>query len=265
MKVPKKYLIFLSLLLFLFWFPNDIASEEIAKGNIIGFVYAQDGTTPLEGAIVKARNITTGNMFQSEKSDKYGTYLIRNVENGVYVIGVESREGGFNGDGLVGVRVAHNETAKMSVSLRSYNQKVVSAMHQVSQKLKSDGKVHVGKVVAFNPSSKMADVSITQGLLKMNDRIHIKGRETFFYQDLNVLTQEGNPVEVVLPGDDASIGLKRTAVANDDIYVVRNKRSFPLYLIPVGVATVVAGNSAIVKNDITVQDNPNAASPFRKQ
>ncbi|MGZ5488487.1 MAG: hypothetical protein ACXWF4_08140, partial [Candidatus Aminicenantales bacterium] len=34
--------------------------QESAKGNLIGFVFGADGSTPVAGAVVVVKNLTTG-------------------------------------------------------------------------------------------------------------------------------------------------------------------------------------------------------------
>lgn len=251
-------------ILSLFWLPANLSSEEAVKGNLIGFVYAQDGTTPLEGAIVKAKNIASGIVYESDISDQYGAYRINDVERGIYIIGVETTIGDFNIDDLVGLRIKANETAKLSLSLRSYKQKLASAIQEVNEELKESGEALIGRVVEYNSSTRMAKVAVTRGLLRVNDRIHTRGQVTDFYQDLHILRKEGNPIDVIFPLENATIGLNKKAVPNDGIYVVKKRKALPLYLVPVGVAAIVAGSSSIIKGVAKVQDEPVAASPFKK-
>ena len=113
----------------LFCYPIALKSENVAKGNIVGFVYDMDGTTPLEGAVVKVKNISTDVVYESTKSDILGIFKIKGLENGIYLYGVMTPNGDFNSDGLVGIRIQGNETAKMSISL---TQQVI---HQIMEPL----------------------------------------------------------------------------------------------------------------------------------
>lgn len=64
--------------------PVVLIAEEVSTGNMIGYVYKKDGKTPIKGAVVKIRNIATGEEFSSEPTDDSGTYEINNVPEGVY-------------------------------------------------------------------------------------------------------------------------------------------------------------------------------------
>jgi len=100
---------------------ENIVKANTANGNIIGFVYAQDGTTPLNGAVVKFLNISTNSVYESSQSDTNGIFKINGIETGLYIFGVITPQGDFILDDLVGVRVQKNETAKLSISLTPYN------------------------------------------------------------------------------------------------------------------------------------------------
>jgi len=94
------------------------AAEKInERSDIIGFVYAKDGTTPLEGASVKFLNVSSNSIYESSKSDANGVFKIEGIESGLYVFGVITPQGDFILDDLVGIRVKENETVKLSVSL----------------------------------------------------------------------------------------------------------------------------------------------------
>jgi len=94
----------------------DLKAEESGKGNMIGFVYQKDATTPIEGAVVKLRNVATGTGYESTKSDKLGIFKVEDVEEGLYLVGVSAEEGDFNLNNLIGIRA--NETAKVSFALK---------------------------------------------------------------------------------------------------------------------------------------------------
>jgi hypothetical protein len=94
----------------------DLKAEETGKGNMIGFVYQKDATTPIEGAVVKLRNVATGTGYESTKSDKLGIFKVEDVEEGLYLVGVSAEEGDFNLNNLIGIRA--NETAKVSFALK---------------------------------------------------------------------------------------------------------------------------------------------------
>ena len=127
----KYFFIGLSLTLLFFLSPSSLRNEDIPKGNIIGFVYAQDGTTALEGATVKVKNISTGAVYESSKSDSLGVFRIKGVERGIYIYGVVTASGDFNSIEPIGIRVRENETAKLSISINPYKKQVASAVQEI--------------------------------------------------------------------------------------------------------------------------------------
>lgn len=104
-----------ALVTFVIFCSNYIFAAKANTGNLIGFVYAEDGTTPVEGAVLKARNISTGKVYKSTKTDELGMFKIE-LDHGTYIAGVSTKEGDFNLNGLIGIKA--NETAKISLALK---------------------------------------------------------------------------------------------------------------------------------------------------
>ena len=82
-------------------FPIAIAAQEAKVGKLNGFVYADDGKKPLADAVVLIRETTTERTYQSEKSDKKGTYKIENIIPGTYAIGIQYDGKDYNVDVLI--------------------------------------------------------------------------------------------------------------------------------------------------------------------
>ncbi len=99
----------------LFTCPSIFSSEE-GEGNLIGFIFQEDGTTPVKGAVLKIRNIATAELLESEKSDENGIVKIQGIEQGMYVAGVTSNEGNFNFKNIIGIE--SNSTEKLSIALK---------------------------------------------------------------------------------------------------------------------------------------------------
>jgi len=152
-KSGKSNLILISVMVLLLCFPAFLRSES-AKGNIIGFVYGQDGTTPLEGAVVKVKNIATGTVYESSKSDTNGVFTIVGIESGVYLYGVLTPQGEFNSENYFGLRVSEGETAKLSIALTPYEQKVAAAIQAVYSEQAESGEALVGTVIDYSPVRK---------------------------------------------------------------------------------------------------------------
>jgi hypothetical protein len=250
----KNLFVLVTLAFFLLTAPYFFASETVTKGNVIGFLYAKDGTTPLEGGIVKFKNLTSGTIFESSKSDSNGIFRVQGIESGIYTYGVLTPDGDFNADNLVGFRIQENETAKMSIAVNPYSKEEASAVSQIYKDQQVAGESLVGTVADFNPSTQIAQVQIVKGLLRVKDKIHAKGKTTDFYQQVSILMAGSSSARQVLPGQMASVKLERKAFQGDLIYVVVNKNLFPLFLAPLGVASILAGTSAVNYGIVKIND-----------
>lgn len=243
----KKCLLSLGLAVALVGLAASASGLETGKGNLLGFVFEQDGTTPVAGAVVAVRNITTGTVRQSEKSDNQGIFRFSSLEPGLYALGVSSGRGDFNAADVVGV--APNETAKITVALSPFEPAVASAAQQVTKDQKEKGESWIGRVVSYNPGSKEAVVSIERGLLQVGDKIHVltapRGQGTDFFQEATVLKISSASVKRILVGQRGLVSLEKPALPNDDVYVSCKRGVPPFFLLPLGVA-LVAGGAAIV-------------------
>jgi len=240
----------------IFCYPNFLRSKNVPKGNIVGFVYAEDGTTPLEGAVVEVKNISTDAVYESSKSDSLGVFKIEGVEKGVYIYGVKTAQGDFNSDGLIGVIIREDETAKLSISLTPYEKRVASAIKEVYEEQKIAGESLVGRVVNYNPDTRIAEVFITKGLLRLDNRVYVKGEVTDFYQDVNLFELEGSSVGNLFAGQTASIAVKNKVEIGDLIYTASKSGILSLSSSPLGDASVIAGSSGIVLGVTVLHDGP---------
>jgi hypothetical protein len=116
-KKPTYLSISLIVLFLLICSPLSLRCEKGGEGNIIGFVYDKDGTTPLDGAIVKFLNVATDAVYESSETDSNGLFKVVGVANGIYIFGVLTPRGDFVLDDLIGVKIQEHETAKLSISL----------------------------------------------------------------------------------------------------------------------------------------------------
>ena len=143
MKSKRKNLAYLSfsvVAIFLFICSSVfLRCESTGKGNIIGFVYDKDGTTPLDGAIVKFLNVATDAVYESSTSDNNGLFKVIGIENGIYIFGVLTPQGDFMLDDLIGVKVQEHETAKLSISLMPMEE-ITSAEQRVPAKVEKSSK-----------------------------------------------------------------------------------------------------------------------------
>jgi hypothetical protein len=246
----------------LFYCPYILNSAEAAKGNIIGFVYEKEGMAPLEGAVVKIKNISSGAVYESSKSDRYGVFKIMGLENGFYICGVSTPDGNFNLESPVGVRIRNNETAKMSISLAPYEQQVASTIDEVYEEQAIKGEALIGRVIDYNPEEKLAEVFIMKGVLAVKNKIHLKGEIIDFYQKLKVLKLNGSSVKKLIAGQTGSLGMTKPVEKGDLVYLVCKRGFLPLFFAPLGTAAIIAGTSLISYGIIFQEEEE--VSPFKR-
>jgi len=252
--------------LFLFSTSQPLTAEDgIPKGNVIGFLYAKDGTTPLEGAVVKFKNLTSGVVFESSKSDTYGVFKVQGIEKGVYTYGVVTAEGDFNADNLVGLKVGENETAKLSIAVDPYDKEVAEAVSETYQEQEKSGEALIGMIADFNPNTRLAQIQVVKGVLQVNDRIHAKGKSTNFYQDVDSLLIGSSKAKRVLKGQTGTMKLEQSVQTGDLVYVVPAKRIFPFFLAPLGVAAIIGANEAVTYGIMKIKDQQIPASAIRNK
>jgi len=233
------------------------------KGNVVGFIYAQDGTTPLEGAIIKFKNLNSGKIFESNRSDALGIFRVQGIESGIYTYGVVTEKGDFNADNILGLKVDDGETAKLSIALSPYEQEVAAAVTEVAKGMDKNGESLVGMIAEFNPQTRTGQVQVVKGLLRLNDRIHIKGPSTNFLQDVSLLKMGDVPVRRVTLGQTAALKIDQNAQKGDLVYVVSDKKIFPFFLVPLGVAAVIGANEAVTYGILKIKDQAIPVSPKR--
>jgi hypothetical protein len=252
--------------LFLFSASQSLTAEDgIPKGNVIGFLYAKDGTTPLEGAVVKFKNLTSGSMFISSKSDGYGIFKLEGIESGMYTYGVVTEQGDFNADSFVGLKVGENETAKLSIAIDPYDKDAAEAISEIYKEQEKNGEALIGTIADFNPNTRIAQVQVVKGVLQVNDRIHARGKSTNFYQDVDLLMVGSSKAKRVLKGQTGTLKLERNALAGDLVYVVPAKRVFPIFLAPLGIAAIIGGNEAVTYGIMKIKDQQEPVSAKRNK
>ena len=249
-------------LLFCALHPALRASEAAAStGSLIGFIYGQDATTPVSGAVITLKSIGTGSSFESAPTDSQGVFRMTALAAGVYAMGVTSPAGGFNASSMVGIKA--NETAKVSVALQPYEKEVAQAVSQVNESQTKAGESRVGRIVEFLPGTVEGQVFIELGLLQQNDRIHVLGERTDFYQDVKSLVFQGMAVKRAFGGQTVQLKLIKPAEAGDIVYIVCKRGIPPIFLSPLGIAAIVAGTGAIAYGIIEIPDDPIPVSPFK--
>lgn len=224
--------------------PLFLASQTSGKGRLVGFVFGQDGSTPVAGAVVIARNVSTGALVQSSRSDNFGAFRVENLDAGIYSLGVSSAQGSYNSQDLVGIKA--DETAKISIALNTYERDAIEAARTVAREEKERGESRVGKVVSYAPASKEALVAVDRGLIQVGDRIRIRGGATDFSQDVRLLKVHGARAKMCLSGQQAVLPVVQPCAVGDTVYIVCKRGVPPLFLAPLGLAAIVAGSATLV-------------------
>jgi len=81
-------------------------------------------------------------------------------------------------------------------------------------------KEEVGVVEGYFSKIGVAAVNITNGVLKVGDKIHIKGSTTDFEQIVESIQIEKQNVEMAKPGDKIGIKVKDRVRPKDRVYKV---------------------------------------------
>jgi|GEM_PF-202181 len=246
--------------------PYLLTAKAEKVGNLEGFVYGIDGTSPVEGAVIKIKNIGDGTVYESDKSDMYGAFKIEGIREGLYVAGITSSSVDFNSNGLIGIK--SNETAKASFSLHPPEEEVSSSNKFVSEKLPPKTEIRIGKVVEYNADTMEASIFIEEGELNVGDTIRIKGFTSDFYQKVERLklataTEEGivgfQEMETVNAGQTPIIEVENPVQVGDFVYLVlKKKRLLAFFTHPCAIAALIG---VVIITTGTIEEEPEV-SPF---
>jgi hypothetical protein len=219
--------------------PSALRSQAPAGGGLVGFVYEQDGSTPVAGAVVVVKNVSTGAVTEAGRSDALGIFRVPGLGPGLYALGVTSPRGNFNSQDFFGVTAG--KTSKITVALNPYDSEAAAAAAAVIKAQRDKGEAFIGKVVKYLAETKEAEVLIEIGLIQSEDRIHVKGQSTDFYQDMRSLKAYGAKAKRVTSGYTAVIRTAKPCEAGDFVYIVCKRGVPPFFLAPLGIAAIVAG------------------------
>ena len=113
---PKKAAVFLFIFAFMALYSPRLLADTPNTGNLTGFIYKVDRTSPFEKAFVRLQNVATGSIYKSTISDAFGAFWIDEIERGLYIVSIRTEEGYFKSRNIIGVR--ENETAKAAFALK---------------------------------------------------------------------------------------------------------------------------------------------------
>lgn len=228
-----------ALALVLTFFPATLISQTSGKGDLVGLITEKDGSTPVSGAVVVVKNLTTGVVTEGAESDVKGAFRFPGLAPGLYALGVKSARGSYNSQDFFGV--AAEKTARITVALEPYDAVSAAAAAAVIKEQRDKGEAFIGRVVKYHPDTKEAEVLIEIGLIQDKDRIHVKGQVTDFYQDVTKLMAYGAKADRVMSGYAASVKSAKACAEGDFVYIVCKRGIPPFFLAPLGVAAIVAG------------------------
>lgn len=252
--------------LLLFFSADIVRGQDNPVGNVTGYIYAQDGSTPVEGAVIKFKNVSTGKLVESGKSDNRGYFAVEGIERGVYLYGVITPEASFDSEGLVGFRIKENETARMSVALRPYSSQAALTIEGFYNDLDVHGESYVGRVIEVDATKKNVKVKIERGFLQLKDKIRNKGMKHDFKMTINTLGSEGGNVKRVFAGKTASFRMKKDAEVDDMVFVLKKRQFLPFLAAPLGAAAVIAASGAVAYGVSTaLQEECEEVSPKKNK
>jgi hypothetical protein len=220
----KGIVITLTLAFLLFTSPYFFAEQDKPTGNLTGFLYEKDGTTPVEGAVVKLTNVSTGTTYDSTSSDSLGVFKISSLAKGIYTFGVETEDGYFNSQNLIGIQA--KKEAKMSIALIPDSETGAApgspAPAETEEEKPKKREAQVGKVIAYDSDTKTAQIEITNGYMKKED-IHVQSEglppQTDFEQKAKELEVEGQSVKRATVGQIVTVEMEQDVLAGDLVYV----------------------------------------------
>ena len=111
-------------------------TRSLGKGNLIGKIYAEDGVTAVVGALAKIKNVTTAKAYESRLTNKWGTFKIEGIEEGLYSVGIVTDRGEFDVESLIGVKT--NKTLLITLVLKPYLKEETKKAEVRSETFKSD-------------------------------------------------------------------------------------------------------------------------------
>jgi hypothetical protein len=251
--------LFLGLVFLIGTASQPLCSQTAEKGDLVGFVFEKDGKTPIEGAVLVVKNVSTGAVYRANPTDGQGLFKIDGLSRGIYSFGVTTPAGDFNGNELIGILA--NETTKMFVSLNPYEGQVQSAVLGVlREQQEREGEARVGRVIGYNPNTREAEVFIEKGLLQLDDNIRVRGRSTDFYQDVKAMKIGGAAVKRALAGQNVMVKLVQAADLGDIVYVVCKRGVVPIFWVPLGAA--IASLATLTVIELTEKE---CVSPYKKK
>ena len=260
----KKIVVFISAF-YIFSFMLFSGIDNSITGNLIGHIYNQDGSTPLEGVSLALRNVATGKVYISPKSEVDGTVLLEGVEKGFYKIGILTADGGFYTKDLMGLNIRGESTETISVSIDPYSQQEAKAVNDLYKDLyDEDEEAIIGNVLQYFTETGMAQVELVKGVLKKDAVVYFRGFTYNFRQEVTTIILDGKEVEEAYEGDTVLVNVKMPTQIGDLVFLCeRQILPFILWGRPLGLIIIGAATAGVTYGIYKAIKEEPETSPFR--
>lgn len=281
----------------LFYSPHLLLAQAVGHGILAGFIYGEDGVTPVEGAIVKIKDIVDGTIYESHQSDSQGAFKIEGIKEGLYSVGISISTGDFNFENLVGIR--QGEPAKISFSLAATRAQSTSLFLAATRALSTslpeekstpdpeektastvEGQtsppiqagtevtapaeaVFLGKVVNYNFKTQVVSIFIEEGILRIGDKLIFRGATTNFSQNVESIKIGSTNIEKATAGQTPDVKIDQPTKVGDFVYLGVKRKAF-FFFSPIGVATVLAATAGVVYGVVRLTEEEAEVSAFKK-
>ena len=167
--LKSKILVLVVIGAFLFLlYPEEAWTQTAGLGAIKGFIYREDMKTALENAVVVLQNIEDASEMRSAPTDKDGAYVISNILDGSYLIGVSTQTANYNFDYVIAIKA--DETAELSLAIQNDDSLAVAGLLRATQKTEPMGRV-VRRGVFSTSAGKLLLIAasgfLTYGIIKI--------------------------------------------------------------------------------------------------
>lgn len=81
---------------------------------------------------------------------------------------------------------------------------------------------HAGRVRAYHPETRTADIHVENGHLELGDVLHFQGTDVDFEEALTALRQDHEPVQAVHAGQDAQIHVRQPVPEGSEVRRVKD-------------------------------------------
>jgi len=259
----KRIIIFISAL-FLFSCMLFSGGADSVKGNLIGHIYNQDGSTPLEGASLALRNVASGEVYMSPKSGVDGKVFLEDVEKGFYKIGIITTDGGFYTKDLMGLNIKGDSTETIAVSISPYTQQEGKAVREIYEDLYGADEALIGHVLQYFPETGMAQIELIKGMIKKDAVVYFRGLTYNFRQEVTTIILDGEEVDEAYEGDIVLVNVKMPTEIGDLVFLCEKQiLPFIIWGKPLGLLIIGAATAGVTYGIIKAIKEEPETSPFR--